>query len=130
MAARSPPVSPTVISAANSLTSTSTNRTRLPDWKNIKEEVSEICSNVAAYLDQDVLSLREASAAFERELQLTLMKHWVIKRRYNHKTHRPRPIEIATTNVRNLKNRSRHLLSFNPQAYLQMVCTHYKAAAV
>ena len=129
MAVRSTPVSTTAISAANSRISTSTSRTRMPDWNHINEEVSEICRNLVTDLDQDVLSPREASAAFERELQLTLMKYRVIKSRYDHKTHRPRPIEIATTNARKLKNRSRHLLSSNPQAYLQMVRAHNKLAA-
>ena len=125
MATRSPPVESTAISAVNSCSSA----TRVPDWSHINEEVSEFCRNLATDLEHDVLSLTEASAGFERQFHLILMTYGITKNRNDRKLHRPRPIEVATTNARSLKNKSRHLLSSNPQAYLQMVRTHNKLAA-
>ena len=99
-----------------------------PNWNHINEEVTELCRNLANDLDQDVLSLNDASGALERELQRTLKNYRVTKNRNDQNGYRPRPIKIATTNARNLKNRSHHLLSSNPQAYLQMVRAHNKVA--
>ena len=59
---------------------------------------------------------------------LSQSSYQVTKNRNDQKGHRPRPIKIATTNARNLKNRSPHLLSFNPEVY-QMVRVHDKVAA-
>ena len=125
MAARSTPASCAAFTTVNSHR---TSDNRVPNWNHVNEEVSELCRNLVNDLEQDALSPSEASGVFERELQRTLTKYRITKNRNGQKGHRPRPIEIATTNARNLKNRSRHLLSSNPQAYLQMVRAHNKVA--
>ena len=125
MATRSTPTSCVAFSLVNSHR---TSDNQVPNWNHINEEVSELCRNLANDLDQDALSPSEASGVYKRELQHTLTKYRITKNRNDQKGHRPRPIEIATTNARNLKNRSRHLLSSNPQAYLQMVRVHNKVA--
>ena len=125
MATRSTPVQTAAIPLANSRK----NLNKIVDWNQINDEISDICRNLAIQLNQDVLSPSEASAAFERSLQHSLSEYGVIKRNNKCNTHRPRPIEIATTKARKIKNENRHLLSSNPQAYLQMVRAHNKVSS-
>ena len=125
MAARSTPVLTTAIPLANSRK----NPNKIIDWNQINDDISNFCRNLATQLDQDVLSSSEASAAFVRSLQHSLTEYGIIKSNNECKTHRPRPIEIASANARIIKNENRHLLSSNPQAYLQMVRAHNKIAS-